>query len=94
MRNCRKNINNNAINELKLALFDLENDPCETTNVANKYSEVLEQLRIRLDEFKNELIPQKNKNPDVCSNPAFFNGYWSNWLSNPNPNCTRIQLIN
>lgn len=82
--NCRIDTPTEDIN---VALFDIKNDPCETKNIINDQPEIYKYLQNRLDEFRKELVPQQNKASDPCSNPAFANGTWFTWLSDPSPLC-------
>lgn len=60
-------------------LFDLDNDPCETSNIAALYPNVVRQLANRLEHFKNIAQPARNVPGDIRSNPQDFGGIWSWW---------------
>uniref|UniRef100_A0A1B6GFH0 Sulfatase N-terminal domain-containing protein n=1 Tax=Cuerna arida TaxID=1464854 RepID=A0A1B6GFH0_9HEMI len=61
-------------------LFDLERDPCETTDVAQQNVFVAEALYNRLVAFRATLVPQSNKPPEpVLADPRRHNHTWSIW---------------
>ncbi|KAG8306455.1 hypothetical protein J6590_046770 [Homalodisca vitripennis] len=61
-------------------LFDLERDPCETTDVAQQNTFVAEALYNRLVAFRATLVPQSNKPPEpVLADPRRHNHTWSIW---------------
>ncbi|KAK9872817.1 hypothetical protein WA026_019601 [Henosepilachna vigintioctopunctata] len=66
----------------KYCLFDLWIDPCETENLINDRSKakIVSTLKTRLQTFWRQVSPQTNKNVDVNSNPAKYNGTWCTWL--------------
>lgn len=78
--NCRLDYDGNNCNEGKMCLFDLINDPCETTNVAYLLPDITIELSKRLSLFWNMLVPQKNIPYDPNSNPIYFNNTWTTWL--------------
>lgn len=80
IENCRIN---NPTDNLTMALFNLDLDPCETTNIANDNVDVVNYLKMKLESYKSELVPQLRAAVDPCSNPIYFNNYWHTWLSDP-----------
>lgn len=87
----------NACNETKkvasnnficrgLCLFDLFNDPCETTDIASQEPLIVESLKSRINEYWPQVVPQKVKFVDPTSDPKFCNGTWWLWKENP-PYC-------
>jgi hypothetical protein len=68
----------------QFCLFDVEQDPCETVNLASKYPDVTETLKKKLERFKSEMVPELTKDVDCASNPAFFNNTWVCWLDDEN----------
>lgn len=61
-------------------LFDLERDPCETTDVASQNTFLTENLYDRLVNFRSTLVPQTNQPPDVVrSDPRRHNNTWNIW---------------
>lgn len=61
-------------------LFDLERDPCETTDVAHQNTLLTESLYDRLVSFRATLVPQTNQPPDaVRSDPRRHNNTWNVW---------------
>ncbi|XP_054267783.1 arylsulfatase B-like isoform X1 [Macrosteles quadrilineatus] len=73
--------NNSTLNCWKRpCLFDLERDPCETTDVAYQNTFVTEALYNRLVDFRATLVPQTNQPADpVRSDPRRYNNTWSIW---------------
>nr|UNO37564.1 sulf3b [Psylliodes hospes] len=66
----------------KMCLFDLWSDPCEVENLINEstLTDVIDDLKAKLDKFVEALVPQKNRAIDPRSDPVNFNGTWSPWL--------------
>lgn len=60
-------------------LFDVFRDPCETTNLASKFPEIVQKLKAKLDYYSSIAAPFRNKPADPQSNPADFNGVWTWW---------------
>ena len=50
-----------AQKEVELSLFDMENDPYETTNVLEKYPDVADRLKKYAEEHRQEFYAQKSK---------------------------------
>lgn len=68
-------------------LFDLENDPTETTDVKENNTDVLTFLKGELERYRTMLVPQKNKQPDARADPKYCNGAWFTWESKFNFEC-------
>lgn len=65
----------------ELCLYDIESDPCESSNLAATYRPVALRLRALLSAHRNALVKQSNLQPDVRgANPRRWNGTWSPWL--------------
>lgn len=70
-----------ACNLLKSpCLFDITNDPCETTNLASKLPKIVESLQTKLDYYGWIAEPRRNRPGDPRSDPAKFNGVWTWWF--------------
>lgn len=67
-------------------LFDLKNDPCETTNLALKMPWLLSQLEREVNYYGRIAKPPKNKAGDPNSNPAYYNGTWTWWYDDSKNN--------
>ena len=61
-------------------LFNLTADPNERNNVADKYPEIVKQLKERIEYYNSTHIAQINVPIDPKSNPANFGGIWTPWL--------------
>ncbi|XP_077994395.1 arylsulfatase J-like [Glandiceps talaboti] len=71
MENCKP--------EEKPCLFDIDNDPCEYNNLANKYPDIVEGLLSRLQAYNATAVPPLNTDIDPEANPAKHNGAWVPW---------------
>lgn len=67
-------------------LFDLYKDPCETTNIVNEQSVLVNQLKGRIEEYYKQLMLQDYYIPDPDSVPSKCNGTWFMWKDDP-PYC-------
>ncbi|KAB0799282.1 hypothetical protein PPYR_07162 [Photinus pyralis] len=63
-----------------LFLFDLENDPCETKNLADKLPNIVADLSAQLLWYWEVLQPQHCQEPDPNSNPIYYNNTWVPWM--------------
>lgn len=61
-------------------LFDLKNDPCETTNLAAAMPSLLSQLEKEVNYYGRIAKEPRNKPGDSKSNPAYHNGTWTWWI--------------
>lgn len=66
-------------------LFDVVNDPYETTNIYAQNPTIVAQLMEKLQTYNATNIPQSNSPTDPNSNPAKFGGVWTPWRGNPEP---------
>lgn len=60
-------------------VFDLKNDPCETTNLASSMPEMLSKLERKIGYYGRIAKNPRNKPADQRSNPGNFNGTWTWW---------------
>ncbi|XP_045468518.1 arylsulfatase B-like [Harmonia axyridis] len=62
-------------------LFDLLEDPCETENLIKDESkkDIINNLKFKLQQYWEVMVPQTNKAVDIESNPAKYNGSWCTW---------------
>lgn len=65
-------------------LFDIHNDPCETTNLASQFPDIVKKLQLKLDYYGRIAKPVRNKPGDPRSNPADFDGCWTWWYDELN----------
>jgi len=69
-------------------LFNIEEDPCEYTNLAQKETDVLNHMLKLLEAYKSTMVPIRNKPYDKNANPKYHNGVWTAWCDEkPNENC-------
>ncbi|GAB1869472.1 Arylsulfatase B [Camponotus japonicus] len=61
-------------------LFDLNKDPCETTDLFSKYPKDVERLNMFIDRYKSVLMNQTNAPVDPAGFPCNFNDTWMPWL--------------
>lgn len=61
-------------------LFDLNQDPCESNNIALSKPHKLAELLQRLDELQRDMLPRGNKPLDPFSNPMYHNNTWEWWI--------------
>ena len=63
----------------KPCLFNIEDDPCEYYNVAEKYPDVLKKLLSVLENYKKSMVPPRNKPRDEAADPNAHGGVWTPW---------------
>jgi hypothetical protein len=65
----------------ELCLYDIESDPCESSNLAGTHRQVALHLRALLSAHRNSLVRQSNLRPDAeGADPRRWNGTWSSWV--------------
>lgn len=80
LKKCRNENSPEPDCTVEVCLFDLHEDPCETTNVARDHPNIVNKLEERLKVFSQEAVQQTEGVVDPKSNPKFFNDTWSTWL--------------
>ena len=60
-------------------LFDIEQDPCEYVNQADKQPEILAMMFKMLADYKSGMVAPKNKPYDYSANPKYHGGVWGAW---------------
>lgn len=65
-------------------LFDIFDDPCETTNLARKFPQIVQKLKAKLEHYGKIAAPLRNKPADPKCNPANFRGIWTWWADEMN----------
>lgn len=85
--------NNNSIYacnpRVSPCLFNLSNDPCETTNIALQFPDIVKQLQSKLDYYGRIAKPIRNKDGDPRCDPANFDGVWTWWYDELNATTTK-----
>lgn len=65
----------------ELCLYDIEEDPCESNNLAGTHRNVALHLRSLLLAHRNTLVRQTNLSPDTNgADPRRWNNTWSPWV--------------
>lgn len=64
-------------------LFNITDDPCETTNLAAQLPIVLLRMQREVEYYGRIAKPPRNKPSDPNCNPARFNGTWTWWFDEP-----------
>ena len=71
-------------------LFDLDNDPCEYSNVADQYQNIKQIMENKLVGYSNIIVPDLREiyggQPDE-SNPDNFGGWWDAWCTSDQFGC-------
>lgn len=79
------NDSNKACNPLESpCLFDISHDPCETTNLATQFPDIVKKLEAKLDHYGSIALPVRNRPADPRCNPANFGGIWTWWYDELN----------
>lgn len=60
-------------------LFNIVDDPCETTNLAADEPDVLKRMLQVADQYMRTAKWPRNQPSDPRANPKFFNRTWTNW---------------
>ncbi|XP_073967236.1 arylsulfatase I [Choristoneura fumiferana] len=60
-------------------LFNIEDDPCERFNMADKEPEVLQRLLEELDKVNRTAIPPNNKKDDLRGDPKYWGRVYTNF---------------
>ncbi|XP_020620379.1 arylsulfatase I-like [Orbicella faveolata] len=63
----------------KPCLFNIEDDPCEYYNVAEKYPDVMKKLLSILEKYKKSMVPPRYKPIDEAADPNAHGGVWTPW---------------
>nr|CAD7428982.1 unnamed protein product [Timema monikensis] len=83
-------------------LFNIREDPCETTNLASQRPAVLNSLQDTLERYRGTTVRPLNVPGEARANPALWNGTWVSWgdekddwesWTAPRPSRGRIPLL-
>ena len=66
-------------------LFNVVEDPFETTNLAATMPALAAQLLAQLQAINATGVPQAHSAADPAANPSHFGGVWTPWRGNPTP---------
>lgn len=69
-----------------ICLFDVINDPTETTDISNNHPEIVSKLKESLEKYREQLMPSRNRPVDPNSNPIYCYDNYFTWLD-PNNGC-------
>ena len=61
-------------------LFNITADPNERNNLAEKYPQMVTQLKERIEVYNSTHIVQMHAPFDPRADPKYFNGVWTPWL--------------
>lgn len=61
-------------------LFNIVEDPCETTNLAHLLPATLRIMKAESERYQQIAATPRNKPSDPLANPALYNGTWTNWF--------------
>nr|CAD7415613.1 unnamed protein product [Timema poppensis] len=83
-------------------LFNIREDPCETTNLASQRPAVLNSLQDTLERYRGTTVRPLNVPGEARANPALWNDTWVSWgdeehewesWTAPRPSKGRIPLL-
>nr|CAD7437688.1 unnamed protein product [Timema bartmani] len=83
-------------------LFNIREDPCETTNLASQRPAVLNSLKDTLERYRGTTVRPLNVPGEARANPALWNDTWVSWgdeedewesWTAPRPSRGRIPLL-
>ncbi|CAH1131825.1 unnamed protein product [Ceutorhynchus assimilis] len=77
---CKGKIRTRDLPCLGECLFDILNDPCETTNLINERPVIANLLKIKLNHYFKQIVPSRRIKIDLSSNPKYCNNTWFPWL--------------
>ncbi|XP_059622698.1 arylsulfatase B [Phlebotomus argentipes] len=79
---CKKNLVN-PMNQCwpleSPCLFNVQEDPCELSNVARKFPNILSSLLAELNKYNQTVVPPSNKALDPRADPRFWDNVWTNF---------------
>lgn len=58
-------------------LYNLKDDPNEHNDVSEKYPDIVDKIKAKLEEYKKDYVPPNHPPPDKKSDPSNFGGFWS-----------------
>ncbi|KAH9494829.1 hypothetical protein Btru_017933 [Bulinus truncatus] len=61
-------------------LFNIQDDPCEYYNLADRLPQVVDMLTLRLNVYRSTMVPPANKPIDPTGDPSLHGGVWGPWL--------------
>lgn len=65
-------------------LFNIHDDPCEKINLASNRSDVVEEMLQRIEYYRKQSQPPRNRPADSRANPGNFNNTWTWWYDELN----------
>lgn len=74
--------------EIVYTLYNIADDPSETTDLAAKMPEKVKELMARIAFYNSTAIPPCDRlTPDPMSNPKRFGNVWTPWSNDTRPGC-------
>ncbi|KAK2715585.1 hypothetical protein QYM36_010237 [Artemia franciscana] len=65
--------------KVKPCLFNIERDPCEYEDVADKHPKKYTELLKLLEDYKHTQVPPRNKPQNPLADPKYFGYVWTYW---------------
>ncbi|XP_025835299.1 arylsulfatase B-like [Agrilus planipennis] len=78
---CRIDSEKPNINCSSFCLFDLFNDPCEKIDIKDQQEDLVNEMKLKIEKYWEQVVPQPAKYIDPRSNPIYFNNTWDTWLN-------------
>ncbi|XP_025163968.1 arylsulfatase I isoform X2 [Harpegnathos saltator] len=80
---CRSNGSYNRFTTCNVTecLFDINNDPCETKNIAQQYPRIARELDLFLEKYGRNVTRQMKVPVDWLADPRRTNGTWEPWMT-------------
>ena len=69
--------NRDIIDERPVYLYNVVEDPYENNNIAKENQEIVEKMKMRLEEYQSSMIPPHTAFDTKQGNPSNFGGVWS-----------------
>ena len=77
----------NALRNCKVnrtpCLYNITADPCEYHNLAAERPEALQAMLARVEEYRQSMVPPRDKPGDVWALPILNGGLWGPWVWGP-----------
>ena len=68
-------------NKKRLQLFNIRQDPSETTDLARMHPKRVAKLMAKLEYYKRRSVPEGDLSTDIRGSPQYNGGVWGPWMS-------------